>query len=142
MTAFAEALITSTEVQVRIDARASSRAGNPTQISVAPGGMFDTAGEALASAVAISPTPSAWVTRGGTVFVLADPGSGEIIYEGTKNPTVLQRRGIDAVRRALGASFAHLAEPARESIIETDEPASEPASELADENLGSEEVPE
>lgn len=88
-----------------------------------------TAGAAtdLARLARSASAPAAYITRGGTIFVLRFYGTGKLIYEGTKGaPSALQRRAIAAFEAARRAHAGLAPEPVTDELTEL-EPAAEPA---------------
>lgn len=127
MTRFTDYLLEHTEgFRVIVDRRADARSGpTPERVKVEPSGTNGTPAHDLSRLAAQSPTPTAYVTRGGTVFVLATDGSGVIVYEASKGaPSALQRRAIAVLENALAVARGEQPAPiAADTEPEPTEPA-------------------
>jgi len=133
MTTFTEYLQTNRDgFRVIVDHRAAARVAPvpSTVTSEASGGTNPSQDISRLAREAVPAT--AYVSRGGTIFVLSLHGSGRVVYEAVKGaPSALQRRAIavigDALAVARGETPALSSEPVAEPVEETaSEPVAEP----------------
>lgn len=91
--------------RVVIDHRAAAHiAPVPATVRVEPSGTTNPARD-ISTLAREAEVATAYVSRGGTIFVLALHGSGRVVYEAVKGaPSALQRRAITVIEDALAVA--------------------------------------
>lgn len=119
--------------RVVVDSRAAARIAAPPSSST-----LEASGSSGSPALDLSKlsrdpvSATAYVSRGGTIFVISVHGSGRIVYEGVKGaPSALQRRAINVVEDALSIARGEMPSKRKRSDADPESSPSDAASEPA-----------